>query len=76
MQVNCYAGVLLLRLEFIDKHLRSIFTEPDIVTTSSPLPVTISFRLFVCFHALTSGDFVLPALKRDFVCDGRGADGV
>ena len=77
VQINCCSGVLYLRLQLIDKAPCRILSEPNVITAASPLPVAISFWLFVpFFYATTSGYFVLSALKGDFMCNGGGADGV
>jgi len=66
-----------LLLQSIDEAPGSILTKPDVITAASPLPVAISSLWFVpYFHALTSGNFVLSALKRDFMCNGGSTDGV
>ena len=77
MHVDSFSCIIVL-LKIINETPGHIFTEPDVITTSSPLPVaiTIVWLSVFQFDALTSGDFVLSALLRDLVCNGGSADGV
>ena len=49
-------------LQFVDKPYRLLLSELDVITASSPLPVALSFLLFSCLTAPTSGYSVLSAL--------------
>lgn len=77
MQVDDFPRIIFL-LQTIYEAPGHVLAEPDVITAASPLPVAIAV---VClsvfqFDAPTSGDFVLSALLRDFVCNGGSADGV
>jgi len=77
MQIDDFSCTIVL-LQIINETPGHVLAEPDVITTSSPLPVaiTIAWLSVFQFDALASGDFVLSALLRDFVCNGGGADGV
>ena len=77
MEVNCLPCVVPL-LQSIEDVPRHVLTILDIVTASTPLPLSFAAvdLLILQFYATTSGNFVLCTLKRDFVYDGSGGDGV
>lgn len=76
VEINCPTDAFFLGFQNIDKAFRCVLTEPNVIPTSSPLPFSITTVLFVLFNAMTSGYFVLSALKRDLVCDGSVAYGM
>ena len=59
----------------VDKASRLLLSKPDVVSTPTPLPITVSASLFL-YGASTSGYFTLSALKRDFVDDSRCTNSV
>ena len=69
MQVKCCAGVVSF-LQFVNKESRLLFAKLDVIATAPPLPSTVSFWLFSCLAALTSGYSVLAALMSELVCNG------
>lgn len=77
MKVDDLSCIIFL-LQTINETPGHVFTEPDVITAASPLPVSIAIVWLSVFQfdAPTSGDFVLSALLRDLVCNGGVADGV
>ena len=77
MQVDDFSWTIFL-LQIINETPGHVLAEADVVTTTSPLPVAIAIAWLSVFQfdAPTSGDFVLSALLRDFVCNGGSTDGV
>lgn len=61
--------------QYVDKTTRLFLSKPDIVATSSPLPVAISDSLFL-HSTSTSGYIAHSTLERDFVYDSRCTDGM
>lgn len=59
----------------VDKATRLLLSKPDVISTSAPLPVTVSASLFL-HGASTSGYFTLSALERDLVDDSRCTNSV
>ena len=61
--------------QYVDKAPRLLLSKPDVIATSSPLPVAFSDSLFL-HSTSTSGYVAQPALERDLVYDSRCTDGV
>ena len=59
----------------VDKASRLLLSKPDVISTTSPLPITVPFPLFL-HGASTSGDFALSALERELVDDSRCTNSV
>lgn len=77
MQIDYFPRVVHL-FQPINEASCHILTKPDVITAAAPLPVSIpAFWLSVLqFYALTSGDFVLSTLLRNFMGDCGSTDGV
>lgn len=54
--------------QYVDKAPRLLLSKPDVISTSAPLPITVSVSLFL-HGTSTSGYFTLSALERDLVDD-------
>ncbi len=61
--------------QYVDKAPRLLLSKPDVITTSSPLPVAVSFSLFPNSTS-TSGYVAHSALERDFLYDSRCTNGM
>lgn len=59
----------------VDKTPCLLLSKPDVISTSAPLPITVSAPLFL-HGASTSGNFTLSALERDLVDDSRCTNSV
>lgn len=61
--------------QYVDKAPRLLLSKPDVISTSAPLPITVSVSLFL-HGTSTSGYFTLSALERDLVDDSRCTNSV